>query len=51
VAFINLMPKTFADLDSDGVYKVTHTTHSGNYEGDQWETTVEAEITTYTTAK
>lgn len=39
---------TFA---TDGVYKVVYTTHSGSYEGDHWETTVEAESTAYTTAK
>lgn len=36
---------------SDGVYKVVYATHSGSYEGSQWETTVEAENTTYRVAK
>lgn len=36
---------------TDGIYKVVYVTHSGSYEGDQWETTVEAENTNYKTSK
>jgi hypothetical protein len=39
---------TFA---TDGVYKVKTATHSGSYEGTQWETSIEAESTNYQTVK
>lgn len=38
-------------FSTDGVYKVVYATHAGSYEGDQWETTITAETTSYRTTK